>query len=505
MKNILITCLLILLSFAATAQNDDMRDNLWLFGYDSNSTDTSFGGSNIDFSLSPPDIYRVSRNMDFDVTNASMCDQQGYLLFYTNGIYIANKSNFQMYNGGGLSPGGLNAEWNSVGLHIPQGVLALPVPDNDSLYILIHAAYDLINFPNTEVVVKTLYYSLINMAKYNGLGLVVEKNVIISQDTFGFGRITATRHGNGRDWWILVNEKNSNRYHRWLLTPEGLVDEGVQAIGEPVENGLGQAVFSPDGTRYASLNLVNIYSGNGIDLYDFDRCTGLLNNQVHLSYPDTAYAGGIAFSPNSRFLYVSMYTKVYQFDLAAPDLAASIDTVAIYDGFIDLSFNTFFLAQLAPDGKIYINSPNGTKWLHVIHNPDLKGDSCNFEQHSLALPTYNAFSMPNFPNFRLGKWEGSPCDTIVTSGTGEVHPFPIVFVYPNPASDRIMMSSNFPHGGLALDFRLFDVTGRPVKETLVPANTEMDLDVSGLAPGMYFYKVMAQGKVMRSGKLVIAR
>ena len=94
---------------------------------------------------------------------------------------------------------------------------------------------------------------------------------------------------------------------------------------------------------------------------------------------------------------------------------------------------------------------------------------------------------------------------VVASGTREVHPFPAVFVYPNPASDRIGMSSNFPHGGLALDFRLFDVTGKAVNGKLVPAGTEMDLDVSGLAPGMYFYTVMAQGKVVRNGKLVIAR
>lgn len=505
MKNITIISFLVLLAAAATAQGDGMRDNLWLFGYDTNPTDTNYGGSNIDFSVSPPDAYYVPRNMDIQETNASICDGEGHLLFYTNGIYIANRNNQQMFNGGGLSPAGLNSEWNDVGLLVPQGALALPVPDSDSLYILIHCAYDIVNFPNTEVVVIALYYSLIDMAKNNGLGAVVEKNVIISQDTFGLGRITATRHGNGRDWWILVNEKNSNRYHRWLLAPEGLVDEGVQATGEPVMNGLGQAVFSPDGTRYASINLVDILSGNMIDLYDFDRCTGLLSNQVQVFSPDTAYSGGIAFSPNSRFLYASMYLNVYQFDLDAPDLAASRDTVATYDGFGDPIYTTFYLAQLAPDGKIYINSPNGTKWLHVIHNPDLKGDSCNFEQHGLGLPTYNSFSLPNFPNFRLGKWEGSICDTIVASGTGEMHLFAAVSVYPNPASDRIGMSSGFPHSGLALHFELFDVTGKPVNEKSVPAGTDMDLDVSGMPPGMYFYTVMAQGKLVRTGKLVIAR
>ncbi len=504
MKNIIIISFLTLLGFAAVAQNDGMRDNLWLFGYDTNPTDTNFGGSNIDFSVSPPDVYYVPRAMDIQETNASMCDEQGHLLFYTNGIYIANKNNLTMWNGDGLSPAGLNSEWNDVGLLLPQGALALPVPDNDSLYILVHAAYDLINFPNTEGVVIVLYYSLINMAKNNGLGAVVEKNTIISQDTFSLGQITTTRHGNGRDWWILVNERKSNRYHRWLLTPEGLVDEGVQAIGEPVENGLGQAVFSPDGTHYASINLVGTIWGNEIDLYDFDRCTGLLSNQMQLFYPDTAYSGGIAFSPNSRFLYASMYLNVYQFDLDAPDLAASRDTVATYDGFVDPFYTTFYLAQLAPDGKIYINSPNGSKWLHVIHNPDLKGDSCNFEQHGMGLPTYNSYSLPNFPNFRLGKLEGSPCDTIVASDVEAVQLFSKIFVYPNPASDRIQLSS-MSYNSPNLHFKLFDVTGKLLDKASLTANAEMSLDVSGLTPGMYFYTVTTQGEVLKAGKLVIAR
>jgi PKD repeat protein len=34
------------------------------------------------------------------------------------------------------------------------------------------------------------------------------------------------------------------------------------------------------------------------------------------------------------------------------------------------------------------------------------------EQHGITLPTYNAASLPNFPNYRLGPLDGSPCDTL---------------------------------------------------------------------------------------------
>lgn len=76
--------------------------------------------------------------------------------------------------------------------------------------------------------------------------------------------------------------------------------------------------------------------------------------------------------------------------------------IAIYDGSVSPFPTPFLTAQLAPDGKIYINSPNGNNVLHVIHEPNLKGDSCHVEQNGIHLPTYNFASMPNFPNYRLG-------------------------------------------------------------------------------------------------------
>ncbi|MBV6653070.1 MAG: PKD domain-containing protein, partial [Mameliella sp.] len=86
--------------------------------------------------------------------------------------------------------------------------------------------------------------------------------------------------------------------------------------------------------------------------------------------------------------------------------------VAVYDGHLDFLPTTFFQGQLAPDGKIYIASNNGVTSLHVIHNPDADCPNCHIEQHGIELPTFNAFSIPNQPNYRLGPIDGSPCDTL---------------------------------------------------------------------------------------------
>lgn len=77
----------------------------------------------------------------------------------------------------------------------------------------------------------------------------------------------------------------------------------------------------------------------------------------------------VAFSPNGRYVYVSSVFNVYQFDTEAADVAASMVHIAEWDStyspFPPLA-TLFDIAQLAPDGKIYISTGNSTDKLHVI-------------------------------------------------------------------------------------------------------------------------------------------
>ena len=391
------------------------HDQIWLTGYSSNPTNLNFGGTVIDFAFTPPDLYYEFRDMSFSQTNASICDTAGNLLFYTNGIYVANYLNQPMENGLGLNPGEHATDQMEDGYILDQGAMILPVPESKSLYYLLHA--DKI-VPGDEGGIwfssEHLYYTLVNMEANGGLGKVLEKNQPVKEGVFEPGKLTATRHANGRDWWVLNRDFESNVYHKFLVTPEGVVEYSSQAIGPIIPSaGVGQAVFSPDGGKYANLHLVDgIGTVDYIGIYDFDRCTGMLSNPNVFTYADSAWAGGIAISPNSRYLYVSSFLRVFQYDLWTADVEASQDTVAVWDGFGGFFATTFYLAQLAPDGKIYINANNTTPYLHVIEQPDLPGDSCQVCQHCVELPTKNAFSMPNFPNYRLGPMEGSPCDTL---------------------------------------------------------------------------------------------
>ncbi len=402
---------------AQTVFQKEKRDYIWLTGYSSNPNILIVGGTRIDFNYDPPLVTYEYRDLNFERTNASMSDIEGNLLFYTNGIAIHNSMNELIENGEGLNPDPYTENWIDGGYSLPQGALVLPHPAIPDRYVIFHSTISVV-IPAIELnnyIPLHCYYTIVNIAS-GEVGTIPEKNALILSDTFDFGKLTAVRHANGRDWWIAVQEYYANRYYLMLLSPEGISVQPVQTLGPPRPTGLGQAVFSPNGRKYVLFSTISVQDGQFVDIYDYERCSGQLHNHIPIMYNDTAFSGGVAISPNSRFLYVSSNRYVYQYDLEAEDIEASREVVAVHDGFLapepfPLPVK-FFLCQLAPDNKIYISATNGVPYLHVIHNPNAKGAACQIEQHGLQLPTLNAFGIPNAPYYGLGPEDGSPCDTL---------------------------------------------------------------------------------------------
>ncbi len=369
-----------------------------------------WGGVDLEFLSGNRVVSTAFREISYFRTNANITNEEGQLLFSTNGAYLANATGEQMLNGGGLNPSWYTSQYPN-GLHISQSELILPKPGSPGIFLLIHGTLDNPSEAPAPFSAYYLYLTTIDMSLDGGLGGVVSKNQVLLQDTLNVGKISAVRHANGRDWWVFCHKWGTSLYFRFLLTPEGVSLDGTQSIGVTRIADGGQVCFSPDGSRFAYF-----YAGpSGLEIFDFDRCTGLFSNPAHIPIVATGGACGVAFSPNSRFVYVSSSPDVYQFDAEAEDVAASQVLIATWDGFYSPSppFATMFdLAQLAPDGKVYIGTGNGTLHLHVIHNPDAPGLACNLEQHGVELPRYFMNSLPNHPNYHLGALSGTVCDSL---------------------------------------------------------------------------------------------
>jgi hypothetical protein len=485
---------------------DSKRDYNWTLGLPDTTLEGSPRGIHINFTEESFSITNPLIKGYWDRTNASISDEEGNLLFTFNGQEVMDNNYEIAINGTGINPHGQGEWWYWEDGYPPaQSAIILPDFNDSTLYHIFHLqfAWDE-NIPSSEnpFLSNAFLRTTVRKTSLDTQAEVIEKNsVIFDEYPMMQGKLTATRHANGRDWWIPVFYNNENRYHQFLYTPEGVLDYGMHYVDSPVFQNLGQAKFSPNGTTYVQHNGYKPYDSIAVDIFDFNRCTGLLSNQKHWIYPTfNSLSFGAAISPNSRYLYLAHSTKMLQLDLYEDDPFAEIEDIGTFDGFGDPSPARFFAGQLAPDGKIYFCASNGVKVLHVIHNPDEQGIACNFEQHGVQLPYFNNASMPTFPNFRLGRLEGSDCDTLYSSNTSVYNIEPVFSVFPNPARDVLEISWEVS-GFQSIDVRVLDILGREVVFSR-ENNSSMRLDVSGWAVGVYVLQLEHEGQVLGVEKVV---
>ncbi|MCB9265335.1 MAG: hypothetical protein H6558_09945 [Lewinellaceae bacterium] len=482
------------------------HDYTWLFGYESDLSTPGIEGVRMNFNQQPPVVTPISLGVSLNISNAMISDSSGNLLFYTDGCRVIGADHQLLENGDGLNPGEVrDIQCEGDGLGYTAGVqscLVLPHPTNSNLYYLFHKHIIYEYEPVFRVITDALYYSLIDVSLKSGNGSIIDKNVVLIDETLTYGQLTATKHANGKDWWIITAGYHNNKYYIFLLSQDGIELSSIQEIGVLAEDG-GQANFSPDGTKYARYNALD-----GVYIFDFNRGTGNLNDFHHLEIPTENISDGIAFSSNSRFLYICTRDTIFQYDMESPSLEFSQQVVAVYDGYQSLFNTTFFNAQLAPDCKIYINTFAAVDVLHVIHNPNEPGIACNVEQHAIQLPFWHLRTLPYFPNYRLGPLvEGEdpppPCEPVVSTEEEEPPSRQKAYVFPNPAPGyfKVVFEEALRRPGRVV---LYNGLGQAVlEEALGAGSREFRLELGDVPPGLYFYSVLLEGVLVKGGKLVV--
>ncbi len=189
------------------------------------------------------------------------------------------------------------------------------------------------------------------MNKDAGLGEVIMKNKLINVDSVCSG-MTAVKHGNGRDWWLIVKGNSANpdsSFFRYLIRADTIISSKV-SIGSNSNTNLGSLSFSMHGNHMAYVSFPGL-----IETFDFDRCTGEFSNAKVIRpqcIPNCALYFGASYSASGNVLYVSSsdhISRLYQFNLLSPDPWASRETLAV--------LNTPDYAggglKRGPDDKIY--------------------------------------------------------------------------------------------------------------------------------------------------------
>jgi hypothetical protein len=467
-----------------------LPDQVWMMGTHDQPGQPGYGNAVLRFQGDEVSAESADLKMNFESTMAVMPDSLGNILFYTNGCHIANALGDTMANGAGLNPGEM-ADWTcpESGYAAPLGAMALQLPGSSHLYFLFHMGVRY--SPQRKLTYGPFYYSVIDMNLEGGKGAVISKNNILADGSFE--PFTAVRHGNGRDWWLIIPEYGTNKYHRLLFSSSGIQQMDELEIGAPLFcRYIGSSAFSPNGIRYARQQHC------GVIIMDFDRCSGIFSNARIIGMPLRAiFGGGVAFSNDGNRLFVSTQVSVQEADLTLPNpvLDTIIPSIAVAGA-------SLLLMQYAPNGKIYLNNLGRTQAYHVLNTPN--DSDTGFEQRGLSLPVYNIRSLPNYPNYRLYDLSGSNCDSLGIDapmvGTTTGDPLSGVSVFPNPFSDQIRVVVGPDLRSSA--FSLFNPVGRLVLGANL-TNETTHLTGITLPAGIYFWEIRSRGVRIKSGKLVL--
>ncbi|MBA3649318.1 MAG: hypothetical protein H0W62_12340 [Chitinophagales bacterium] len=296
-----------------------------------------------------------------------------------------------------FNPGYYTDVYYSSGLGFEQGAIVLPDLSYGNIYDVIYLTADSATGEPSH-----LSLSKIDMNLDNGLGGILPgvKNIHLVDDTILTGRLTACKNSNGKDWWIITHEFSTARYYTFLITSDSIIGPYSQKIGQTIKNDVdGQSAFSPNGSKYAT---ISPYDGK-LDIFDFDRCTGLFSSPIsyHMPLTPSNFWAELSFSPDGRFLYVGSLLQIFQFDLIASNVINSKVLVAEWKTFYSPFSTWFYIMQQALDNKIYLCTWGADSVLHVIDKPDSLDIACNVLQNYIKLPVDNA-TIPNFPNYDLG-------------------------------------------------------------------------------------------------------
>jgi hypothetical protein len=499
MKKIIFIFFIISTLNTALGQN---QNSIWCFG----------DSAGIDFSNIANPVSFFS-GMDGRGSCSSIADTSGNLLFYCFSTLSSIDSATLVYN---FLNDSMDNGSNLVGPSYYNNIIIVPIPNDPNKYYIFH-----LGFYNPTI---GLFYSVVDMTANGGVGAVIQKNILLSNNMHG-DCLQAVKHGNGRDWWLLTKLGNNgatqiDRFYIYRITPGNNINSPiVQDFGNAVDAVNQKIILNNKADK-----LMNINVGGFMFEYNFDRCTGIISNP-HAIFPQqlsnfTRIFDEGVYSPNDTLFYVSRNSyggsfgnKNYllQYDLTAGNIPLSCDTL---DSTLYPPVDNGAL-RLAPDGKIYysqayisssaISVPYADTMrnyinqnLGVINNPNVLGNGCNFQPFSFNLGgkrTY--YSLPNNPNYELGNLAGSPCDTL---GVGieklEINNNAELFIFYYSSWKKLFINAKNIKGNNCM-LQIFDITGKKVFSSSQKSRSTyftQDVDLSNLKSGMYLVSLITENE-----------
>lgn len=350
------------------------ENNHWVVGRGS--------GSLIDFSSGSPIVTAIEDNGNNQLGTiegmATMSDRNGNLLFYSDGTRLFNRNHEVFFTQMGA------------GSSSAQGVLILPDPGNaQSYYVFTAENFGGISYPT----LRGLAYLKVDMTMNGGLGGVSSSyNTLLYQTS---EKLTATKHCNGTDMWVVAHGFNDNKFYSYLITAAGVQAPVISTVGNSQyqasnavgSQGIGVHKISPDGTKLLSSNSTLGFA----ELFDFDNSTGIISNQFLFPPGTFMYSG--EFSPDgSKIYYVEDDDKkIYCIDISSG--STQIMYLSVTAVGTSSASNYLGTVSMGPDGKLYIARTDN--FIDAINHPNAPPANCGFQTEAIYLPTGGFYGLNN--------------------------------------------------------------------------------------------------------------
>ena len=450
------TNLIILYLLFYTILHSQEEGNIWYFG----------NSAGLDFNSGVPVV--ISGSLNTNEGCSTICDENGNLLFYTNGVTVWNKDHNVMESGTGLLG---NYSTN-------QSSLIVKKPQNESEYFIFTLG--------AQGSPDGLNWSLVNMGLNNGFGKVVIKNQQLEEGPLS-EKLTATLHSNQQDIWVVIHDRSDN-FYSYLITPDGLSPSPIITEIGTKHNGplgfLGSMKFSPSGNKLA----LSIEYKHIIEIFDFDKSSGIVSNPIKFDDPNEGKFYGLEFSFDESKLYASkLLTEeaIWQFDLSQNTPQEILNSFQLVGTISLTTLNNTGSLQIGPDQKIYF-AKRGTGFVDVIHNPNLLGTLCGFEDHAIYL------GADTLCHFGLQNINQSIYSLSSTTGIAKININNPVVIYPNPSKDKIKIS--FENEGQKIEgLKVLNQLGEIViYDNVKTCLKEYEINLSDLPSGVYYLSIKTE-------------
>ena len=451
--------LIFLCLFLGISQN---HGNVWYFGQN----------AGLDFSTQPPTP--ITGSLDSPAGCSSICDDQGNLIFYTDGATVWDASHNVMSNGAGL--------WGD-----PESIQSCVILKNPRA-TNVHYIYTVDDLGISR--------SIVSVNTNDPVRRVRSKNI----SPGGFlpyipcnPKIANVPHADSfYSNWVTVYLDSTYFVYGINAYVTTIGSYYYQDVPTPLQSPDGSLRFSPDGNYFVNTSLIEgavfqeFLNGNTWNTTGF-------NSQRQLQLPSNLgqFIYGAEFSPDSQTLYLSVNSNnsgnvcsdsnnqktiiYYTIDPTTdwynrPQVLASSQVTGEGRGAL----------QLGPDGKIYVARPC-SQYLGVIDDPNNPSQT-SFTAEGLQLMP-GTTSKHGLPNIHY--------QTFQTLSNSIVYPDEVQ-ISPNPTSGLVQLKSTYPIRSV----KLHDLNGRLLNKTsFVSGALNETVNLENLNSGIYLMTVeTSEGK-----------